>query len=306
MLTRWAASSSSTRAPDRGRTPTNSVARPSGSASKRASWRRENIPVRLPARHLRARSVAPAGTARWPRSPRWRSSEDGRSSSSRSGRATTSCATWGSTATTRSGRCGPSAGAKFGSTSARVNGRLFLNNVSLGLYARLVHEQDGGDTLAQTESARAPRAESERPWRDRRRSKRPRSRRRRLEQPVQPRRLLPRRAGAARRGRTPPVRRARVAAQNLGGASRHRVHGRRPSGIGCALRSTASRNSSRRRCASRSSRPRYECFCPSTASTSRVCGNARSSSEISAGVNQRSSATSSCGSGTPSTMRAVQ
>jgi len=31
----------------------------------------------------------------------------------------------------------------------RVNGRLFLNNVSLGLYARLVHQQDGGDTLAQ-------------------------------------------------------------------------------------------------------------------------------------------------------------
>jgi len=30
-----------------------------------------------------------------------------------------------------------------------VNGRLFLNNVSLGLYARLVHEQDGGDTFAQ-------------------------------------------------------------------------------------------------------------------------------------------------------------
>ncbi len=32
---------------------------------------------------------------------------------------------------------------------ARVNGRLFLNNVSLGLYARLVHERDGGDTPAQ-------------------------------------------------------------------------------------------------------------------------------------------------------------
>ena len=31
----------------------------------------------------------------------------------------------------------------------RVNGRLFLNNVSLGLYAQLVHEQDGSDTLAQ-------------------------------------------------------------------------------------------------------------------------------------------------------------
>jgi diacylglycerol kinase family enzyme len=31
---------------------------------------------------------------------------------------------------------------------ARVNGRLFLNNVSLGLYARLVHEEGGGDTFA--------------------------------------------------------------------------------------------------------------------------------------------------------------
>ena len=30
----------------------------------------------------------------------------------------------------------------------RVNGRLFLNNVSLGLYARLVH-REGGDTLAE-------------------------------------------------------------------------------------------------------------------------------------------------------------
>ena len=32
---------------------------------------------------------------------------------------------------------------------ARVNGRLFLNNVSLGLYARMVHGEDGGDTFAQ-------------------------------------------------------------------------------------------------------------------------------------------------------------
>jgi diacylglycerol kinase family enzyme len=29
-----------------------------------------------------------------------------------------------------------------------VNGRLFLNNVSLGLYARLVHRHEGGDMLA--------------------------------------------------------------------------------------------------------------------------------------------------------------
>jgi diacylglycerol kinase family enzyme len=31
---------------------------------------------------------------------------------------------------------------------ARVNGRLFLNNVSLGLYARLVHRREDGDALA--------------------------------------------------------------------------------------------------------------------------------------------------------------
>ena len=31
---------------------------------------------------------------------------------------------------------------------ARVNGRLFLNNVSLGLYARLVHRSEGGKALA--------------------------------------------------------------------------------------------------------------------------------------------------------------
>jgi diacylglycerol kinase family enzyme len=31
---------------------------------------------------------------------------------------------------------------------ARVNGRLFLNNVSLGLYARLVHRREGGDARA--------------------------------------------------------------------------------------------------------------------------------------------------------------
>ena len=30
----------------------------------------------------------------------------------------------------------------------RVNGRMFLNNVSLGLYARLVHRREGGDALA--------------------------------------------------------------------------------------------------------------------------------------------------------------
>jgi diacylglycerol kinase family enzyme len=33
--------------------------------------------------------------------------------------------------------------------AARVNERLFLNNVSLGLYARLVHRSEGGDSFAQ-------------------------------------------------------------------------------------------------------------------------------------------------------------
>jgi diacylglycerol kinase family enzyme len=32
---------------------------------------------------------------------------------------------------------------------ARVNGRVFLNNVSLGLYARLVHRREGDDSFAQ-------------------------------------------------------------------------------------------------------------------------------------------------------------
>ena len=74
---------------------------------------------------------------------------------------------------------------------ARVNGRLFLNNVSLGLYARLVHERDGGNTLAQLKALGLLLRQSERPRRDRRRPKRPRPGRRRLEQPLQPRRRSP-------------------------------------------------------------------------------------------------------------------
>ena len=188
---------------------------------------------------------------------------------------------------------------------ARVNGRLFLNNVSLGLYARMVHEQDGGNTLAQLKAlglllrhpsglgvtvdgrnvhARVVVVSNNRyslessPSESGSGSTRARST------------STSRTAGCPEPGRSAQARRSRST----------------PERDRCARRSTASRNSSRRRCGSRSSRPRYECFCPSTASTSRVCGNARSSSEISEGANQRNSATSSCGSGTPSTMRAVQ
>ena len=58
----------------------------------------------------------PAGTAHWPRSPTWHSSGAGRSSSSRSERATTWRGISGSTAKTRSPHCGPSTAGRPGST----------------------------------------------------------------------------------------------------------------------------------------------------------------------------------------------
>lgn len=63
---------------------------------------------------------------------------------------------------------------------------------------------------------------------------------------------------------------------------------------------------SRRRFCSRSSPPLYGCSSRHAEITSRVCGNASSSSGTSSGANHLSSATSSAGSGIPSTMRAVQ
>ena len=57
-----------------------------------------------------------------------------------------------------------------GSTSARVNGRLFLNNVSLGLYARLVHESGTRRFLRAAEGARPPPATAERPRHERSRA----------------------------------------------------------------------------------------------------------------------------------------
>ena len=75
---------------------------------------------------------------------------------------------------------------------------------------------------------------------------------------------------------------------------------------GSVPRSTASPRSSGRRFASRSRRGRYACFSQRADRTSRVCGNASSASSTSSGANQRNSATSSAGSGVPSTIRAVQ
>ena len=65
-----------------------------------------------------------------------------RSSASRSGRATTSRATSGSTGTTRSAPSPRSTASERRVDVGRVGERLFLNNVSLGLYARLVHRRE--------------------------------------------------------------------------------------------------------------------------------------------------------------------
>ena len=89
-----------------------------------------------------APSASRAETARSARSLRWRSSATCPSSPFRSGRATTSPATSASTATTRSRRSTRSAALSGASTSAGSATALFLNNVSLGLYAQLVHRRE--------------------------------------------------------------------------------------------------------------------------------------------------------------------
>ena len=72
-----------------------------------------------------------------------RSSATCPSSASRSGRGTTSPATSGSTATTRSRALAAfDGGVERRVDVGRVGERLFLNNVSLGLYARLVHRRE--------------------------------------------------------------------------------------------------------------------------------------------------------------------
>ena len=69
----------------------------------------------------------------------------------RPGLATTSRSTSGSTATTSSGRSTRSwTPASAGSTSAKVNGRVFVNNVSLGLYAEAVQRSGYRDAKLRT------------------------------------------------------------------------------------------------------------------------------------------------------------
>ena len=77
-------------------------------------------------------------------------------------------------------------------------------------------------------------------------------------------------------------------------------------GAGCGRQSTASPRSSRRRCGSRSSAPRYACFCRQVSRTSAMWNANSSVGGSSSGANQPTSLTSSAASGSPETTRAVQ
>ncbi|TMK76977.1 MAG: hypothetical protein E6G45_11480 [Actinobacteria bacterium] len=191
----------------------------------------------------------------------------------------------------------------------RANGRLFLNNVSLGIYARLVHRRE--------------------------------LRRRRREAFARLRALgiLLRRPGAL--GVTidgrPVEARVVVVANNhyklelfsLGARERldeacststslpagcPRPGTSEPEGTSSSTQtragygrlSTASPRSSRRRSGSRSSPPRYACFCRQVSRTSAMWNANSSVGGSSSGANQPTSLTSSAASGSPETTRAVQ
>ena len=134
---------------------------------------------------------------------RGRIEQDCRSSASRSGRATTSPATSGSTDDPLAALAAFD-GEERQVDVGRVGDRLFLNNVSLGLYALLVHRREHHRrrrdalarlralalTLATAAGASASRSTASRCARGRARR----------EQRLQPRPVLARRARAARRG----------------------------------------------------------------------------------------------------------
>ena len=159
-----AASCSSTRAPGRARPD------PPRSSAKRRERRG------IEARVLAARATTPPSSHAGPRptcsacrgrrrvgrdaSPRSRSSATCRSSASRSGRATTSPATSGSTGTIRSRALDAFGGEERRVDVGRVGERRFLNNVSLGVYASLVHRRERHRRRREA-LARAPRALAE-------------------------------------------------------------------------------------------------------------------------------------------------
>ena len=212
------------------------------------------------ARDGRRRRVARAG-----RGGR-RSSATCRSPASRSGRATTSRATSGSTATTRSARSTRSStGEERRIDVGRANDRLFLNNVSLGVYARLVHRREHhrrrSDAFARLRALAHP-GQHRAPHRHHRRRGADRgARRARREQRVRARRALARRARAARRGAAAPLRAAGRPALELGGAGRRVVRvDARAGRLHAAV--DGEPEGSRRRSSSASSRARYACSLP--------------------------------------------
>src|SRR5215213_1061982 len=102
----------------------------------------------------------------------------------------------------------------------RVDGRLFLNNVAVGAYARLVHRREHHrrrrDALARLRAVAAgARAASARAPAIRRRRAAARSRAAHRQQPLRARPPVPRRARATRRGAPAPVRGRGCAAAEL-------------------------------------------------------------------------------------------
>ena len=115
------------------------------------------VPARISsssrARRMRTSSAWPAATARSAPSPRWPSSATSPSSASRGGRETISRSTWALPPTTRSAALAAFGGPERRVDVGRVGDRVFLNNVSLGVYGRLVHRREqrrrlGNETFA--------------------------------------------------------------------------------------------------------------------------------------------------------------
>ena len=278
MLTRWAASLSSTRAPGGARTPASS-----GDEAERLGIETHVLgPDEDPgggraARPRTGRSAGAGGDGSLAAVAERRDrARRGRSSSFRSARFNHFARDLGlDRDDPESRRCGPSPGA-----SRRIDvgarERPALPEQRLARALRAARPRAGRRrSVRAAEGARAPPATSERPGRDGRRrpTSTPGSSSSRTTATA--RRLLARRARAARRRRAPPLRRARLAPEHLGGAVAARRSRSTPGRVGCARRSTASPSSSRRRCGSRSSRRALRVLLPEQRLAPLACAGTR-------------------------------
>ena len=209
----------------------------------------------------RTRSRWRAATVRSPSSRRRRSSVISRSPASRSGRATTSRVTSGSTATTRSAALDALVdGREIRIDVGRANDRLFLNNVSLGVYARLVHRREHhrrrSDAFARLRALGTLAHAPARHRHHRRRGADRGARRARLEQRVR-RSTCCRSASASGSTRDAAPLRACTASCDSAGTSVQASRSPSTHAPGsCRRRSTASRSGSRRRSSSAIERQR--------------------------------------------------